>query len=392
MSPGAGLEISDLVIRSGSDAHSSPEMVRVWDLPTRLFHWLLVLAVTAALLTGFLAPEWWLGLHLTAGYAIVLLLVFRVVWGFFGTEYARLSNMASATRGFWNYVRGLAMLRPPHYFGHNPAGVLMIFGFLIVFIFLVVTGLMIEGGEEKQGVLAGVTSYALGHGAKELHEALALLVLFMIGFHLAGVIVESWLQRVNLVRGMIDGQMPLPAGYDIPTPRRARPLAAASVLSVLAIATGGALYALSKLPPLGIPPMAENATYRTECGACHWAFHPSLLPKSSWEQLVAQLDQHFGEDASLPADKKDEIGRYLAIYSADSWDTEAANRFRLVSATDPMRITKTSYWVAKHRQIDPKIFQSPAVKSSSNCIACHKDAGTGRFDDQRIEMPPASSP
>ena len=216
----------------------SPEMVRVWDLPTRLFHWLLVLAVSLALLTGFLSPEWWLGLHLIAGYAIVLLLVFRIVWGVFGTEYARLSNMASATRGFWNYVRGLAMLRPPHYFGHNPAGVFMIFGFLTVFIVLVVTGLMIEGGEEKQGPLAGVTTYALGHGAKEVHETLALLVLFMIGIHIAGVIVESWLQGVNLVRGMIDGRMPLPSGYDIPTPRQARPLAAAAVILVLTTSHG----------------------------------------------------------------------------------------------------------------------------------------------------------
>ena len=288
-----------MVNGSSPDEHSLPEMVRVWDLPTRLFHWLLVLAVSAALLTGFVAPEWWLGLHLTAGYAIVLLLVFRFVWGIFGTEYARLSNMASATRGFWNYVRGLAMLRPPHYFGHNPAGVLMIFGFLTVFIVLVVTGLMIEGGEEKQGPLAGVTTYALGHGAKEVHEALALLVLLMIGIHIAGVIVESWLQSVNLVRGMIDGRMPLPAGYDVPTPRRARPLAAASVISVLAIATGSALYALSTLPPLGIPPMAENATYRAECGACHWSFHPSLLPKIVMGATACQVGRTFRRGCEL---------------------------------------------------------------------------------------------
>src|SRR5690606_13992876 len=102
---------------------------------------------------------------------------FRFVWGIFGTEYAGLSNMANATRGISNYVRGLALLRPPHYFGHNPAGVFMIFGFLAVFVVLVVTGLMIEGGEEKQGPLAGVTTYALGHRAKEVHEVLALLVL-----------------------------------------------------------------------------------------------------------------------------------------------------------------------------------------------------------------------
>jgi hypothetical protein len=214
----------------------------------------------------------------------------------------------------------------------------------------------------------------------------------MIAIHIAGVLVESWLQNVNLTRGMIDGRMPLPRGFRIPTPRAARPLTAGAVMLVITSLSSATLYELSRMPPLGIPIMPENATYRSECGACHWSFHPSLLPKTSWEQLLAKLNEHFGEDASLAADKRDEIAGYLATYSAESWDTEAANRFRLVSASDPMQITKTPYWVAKHRQIDPKIFQSAGVKSSNNCTACHKDADTGRFDDQKIEVPKVSRP
>jgi cytochrome b len=362
-------------------------MVQVWDVPTRLFHWLLVASVTVALVTGFIAPEWWLGLHITTGYAIVLLLVFRFVWGVFGTEYARLVNFARATRHFGAYVRGLALLRPPHYVGHNPVGALMIFAFLAVFVGLVVSGLMVQGGEEKQGPLAGVTSYALGHGAKEVHEVLAFAALAMIFVHICGVLVESWLQNVNLIRGMINGRMPLPRGFSLPSPRSARPLAAATVLFVIALASGTALYALSRLPALGIPPMPDNATYRTECGACHWSFHPSLLPRASWAEMVAKLENHFGEDASLPADTTTEIARHLDAFAAESWDTEAANRFRAVSPAEPIRITKTPYWIAKHRQIDPATYKAPAVKSESNCIACHKDAETGRFDDQAIAMP-----
>jgi cytochrome b len=362
-------------------------MVRVWDLPTRLFHWLLVAAVAIALGTGFIAPEWWLGLHLTAGYVIVLLLIFRFVWGVFGTEYARLVNLARATRNFADYLRGLALLRPPHYVGHNPAGALMIFAFFAVFVGLVATGLMVQGGEEKQGPLAGVTSYALGYGAKEVHEALAVAALAMIFVHICGVLVESRLQNVNLIRGMIDGRMPVPAGFHLPSPRSARPLAAVSVLFVIALIFSTALFALSRLPALGIPPMPANATYRSECGACHWSFHPSLLPRSSWAQVVANLEDHFGEDASLPSEKTAEIAGYLESFAAEAWDTEAANRFRAVSAIEPNRITRTPYWISKHRDIDPATFKAAAVKSETNCIACHKDAETGRFDDQAIAVP-----
>ena len=133
--------------------------------------------------------------------------------------------------------------------------------------------------------------------------------------------------------------------------------------------------------------MPDNATYRAECGACHWAFHPSLLPRASWARIVGSLDDHFGEDASLSNDQNAEIAAYLDTLAAESWDTEAANRFRTVSPTEPMRITRTPYWVTKHRDIDPAVYRSQAVGSESNCIACHKDAKTGRFDDQAIAMP-----
>ncbi len=186
---------------------------------------------------------------------------------------------------------------------------------------------------------------------------------------------------------MIDGKMKLPPGFHPPSPRAARPLAAAAVLLVIASASAMALYALSRLPPLGIPAMPDNATYRAECGACHWAFHPSLLPRASWARIVGSLDDHFGEDASLSNDQNAEIAAYLDTLAAESWDTEAANRFRTVSPTEPMRITRTPYWVTKHRDIDPAVYRSQAVGSESNCIACHKDAKTGRFDDQAIAMP-----
>ena len=89
----------------------------------------------------------------------------------------------------------------------------MIFALFAVLTALVVTGLLVQGGEEKQGPLAGLVSYAVGHGAKGFHEALVWLLLAMVGGHVAGVLLESLLLRSPLVRAMITGWIPLPRRY-----------------------------------------------------------------------------------------------------------------------------------------------------------------------------------
>ncbi len=366
--------------------------VRVWDLPTRVFHWLLVACVAVALATGFFAPEWWMGVHIAAGYGVVLLLLFRVVWGFFGSEYARLRNLAHSMRYFGDYLRGLAILRPPHYVGHNPVGAAMIYALLAVFMALVVTGLIVQAGEEKQGPLAGVATYAAGVAAKELHEWLAFAAIAMIIVHVTGVLVESRLQGTNLVRGMIDGWMRLPEGFNLPRQRPARPLAAAFTLAAMAAAASVVLGWMSHLPPRGVPEMPSNATYRAECGDCHWAYHPSLLPKASWAGIMTGLGDHFGEDATLGPDEAAEIAAYLERFAAEAWDTEAANRLATTSADAPMRITQSPYFVRKHREIGPEIFRRAGIRSSGNCIACHRDADSGRFDDQAIDIPQGVQP
>lgn len=362
--------------------------VYVWDLATRLFHWLLVAMVAVALFTGFVAPEWWMGVHLAAGYAIVLLLVFRLVWGVFGPEYARIASLVRASRWLREYLRDLLLLRPPHYIGHNPAGAVMIFALFSVLTALVVTGLMVQGGEEKQGPLAGVIGYATGNGAKEVHEILVFVLLAMVTGHIAGVIVEGWLQQAPLIRGMITGWMPLPTDVPAPRLRRARPRPAAISLAVFAGVAALVLGLLSRLPPLGIPTMPANQAMQDECGACHWAYHPSLLPRDSWAAIMAGLSDHFGEDASLPAATAGEIAEFYQSYAAEAWDTEAARRFSNLAPGEPLRITATPYWVAKHDEVGDAQFASPAVKNKGNCIACHRDADSGRFDDQAIDIPP----
>jgi cytochrome b len=362
--------------------------VQVWDLPTRLFHWLLAAAVLFALATGLLAPKWWLGRHMIAGYVVAGLLLFRFVWAVHGSEFSRFANFAYRPRQMLAHLGSLLRLRATHYLGHNPSGAAMIFALLATLSLLVVTGFIQQGGFEKQGPLAGVASYAVGSEVRQIHKLAAYLLVLLIAGHLAGVLLGSWVFKEPLVRAMLHGRKPaLPGEANRGPWRRGRPGAAALWLALLAIPIAAALILLSRLPAFGMPAMAPSATMLAECGACHHPFHPSLLPRAAWARLMGGLNNHFGEDASLPVAKRDEIAAYLQRYAAEAWDSKAAHRFAAVAPDNPISITATPGWQRIHRRLDPTVFRSGAVKARSNCVACHLDADGGRFDPQDIIIP-----
>lgn len=194
--------------------------VLTWDVPTRLFHWFLVAATVTAFVTAIIAPEWWLDVHLTAGYVIVALLVFRFVWAAFGSEYSRLGSFTYSPKETLGHLRAMLLLSPRRYIGHNPAGAAMIYALAFVLCSLVLTGLLIEAGEEKIGPLAGITSYSVGNAAKTFHLVLVVILVLMVAGHIAGVIIESILTRENLITTMVTGYKCIPAGTKLPAPRR----------------------------------------------------------------------------------------------------------------------------------------------------------------------------
>lgn len=371
-----------------TDQTEAKRSVKVWDLPTRAFHWILVAMVVIAYLTGYLFPENTMGLHLWAGYITVLLLVFRLAWGVFGSEYARLETFTFRPVHILEHMKELITLRPEkHYIGHNPTGSLMVFGLLIVLAVITLSGLMVLGGEENQGPLAGAASYAVGDMAAEVHGAFVILLLVMVVLHIGGVIMEIKLTGENLIRAMITGLKSVPANTPALAHRKARPIAALVAIVTFGALAGSMLWALSTMPPSGLIALPANDAYETECGDCHLPFHPSLLPIDSWKQMMAGLEDHFGEDATLDDDTVVEIVTYLTRYGGEAWDTEASNRFRITDPSRPLEITATPYWIRKHADIPADQFKLKKVGVKSNCGACHTDHYTGRFDDQKIKIP-----
>lgn len=375
-----------------SDSRSlDSQTVSVWDLGIRLFHWGLVATVSAALFTGFFAPEWWIDVHIAAGTAVASLVLFRLVLGFFGSPYARFSAFAYRPSEALAYLKSLIAGHPQHYRGHNPLGAVMVFGLLAVLVLLSVSGVVVLGGEEKRGPLAFLASFSLGDAFEELHELLAWIIVGMIGVHVGGVVFASWHERFNLVASMIHGRKPERVCADEQPPAKARPIKAMVTAACVLLLAGTVLMALSYLPAAGVPRTPIDPQYRTECGDCHIAFHPSLLPAASWRGVMASLDDHFGEDADLAGDTVAAIGAYLAAHASERFDTEAANRFRTIDSAAPTRITATPFWRRRHGGLADAVFNTRTVGARSACGACHHDAETGLFADAAIALPATPS-
>ncbi|MDH5749955.1 MAG: hypothetical protein OEY85_11665, partial [Rhodospirillales bacterium] len=213
-------------------------------------------------------------------------------------------------------------------------------------------------------------------------------LLILIGLHVLGVLLESRLSGENLARSMVSGIKRI-APSSLPTGVTWY----GSILGIfiLSIAVTVSLFGLpawsSILPAATLPASVSNTLYERECGDCHHGLHPSLLPEKTWTTVMDGLSNHFGEDATLSAETKEELSRYLVENSADHWDTKGANLFRPPAPDDPLRITATKRWRRIHRELAPEIFKNPKVGGKTNCAACHGDAATGMFADAKIKVP-----
>ncbi len=165
--------------------------VKVWDPLVRIFHWGLVAAFLVAWATGDEVKR----VHIMAGYAVIGLVAFRILWGFIGARHARFVDFVRGTGSVRSYLRDTARLRAKRYLGHNPAGGAMIIALLVMLSTIGATGFMMT-----TDAFWGV---AWVQGA---HETAVNLTLGLVVFHILGVIVASYEHGENLVRAMITGR------------------------------------------------------------------------------------------------------------------------------------------------------------------------------------------
>jgi cytochrome b len=181
--------------------------IRVWDLPLRLFHWLLVLVVVAAIVAqkmGDDAMAW----HFRFGYAALTLVLFRILWGVVGSRYARFSDFVKGPSAITAYIKGLrggtsGAIKP---MGHNPLGALSVLALLAIILIQSATGLFSSDDHHHHGPLAKFLSETWVERISEFHEDVSgTLIYILIGLHLVAIAYYYFFKKENLVKAMITG-------------------------------------------------------------------------------------------------------------------------------------------------------------------------------------------
>lgn len=192
------------------------QTIRVWDLPTRLFHWALAPCVLGLLITGNIGGNW-MNWHMSLGYAVFTLLLFRLFWGFVGGHWSRFASFLYPPRTTLAYLRG--QRRPEHLIGHNPLGALSVFALLVILLAQVGTGLISDDDISFFGPLVRFVSGETVSLATTYHKNVgSFVVIALVVLHLLAIAFYQLVKKENLVRPMIVGdkqaRVPLPAARD----------------------------------------------------------------------------------------------------------------------------------------------------------------------------------
>ena len=132
----------------------------------------------------------------------------------------------------------------------------------------------------------------------------------------------------------------------------------------------------------------NNTTYQEACGACHFPYQPELLPSASWEKVLGRLDKHFGEAIELDPESFKIITEYMKSNGAEHSSAKRAVKImRSLGNQTPLRITDIPYIRQKHHEVSANILERESIGSLSNCLACHKTAEKGIYEDDYVEIP-----
>ena len=206
-------------------------IVQVWDLPVRLFHWVLVLLLVVSFTTGKLGGTW-LVWHFRSGYCILSLVLFRIVWGLIGSQTARFSSFIRGPRRVFAYGRSLFGGSADFHAGHNPMGGLMIVLMLVLLLLQATTGLFTDDDISTRGPLADKASDAMVSLFTRIHRININVILACVVLHIGAALFYLGVKKDNLMKPMITGVKAVPD--DHPAPALAGSGAAAMVLALAA--------------------------------------------------------------------------------------------------------------------------------------------------------------
>jgi cytochrome b len=211
---------------AGAKGRDAGRLVRVWDVPLRLFHWLAALLVVVAYVTWRLD---WMDWHERAGEALLALLFFRLLWGFFGSETARFSSFLATPGKALRHLAHTLRREPDRQVGHNPAGGWMVLLLLALLLGETLTGLFVGNDVADEGPFTEITPAPITNAITALHALFWDALIAAVALHVLAILVYAAAKGQDLVLPMITGRKILPA--DVPQPRLAGLVRAAAILA-----------------------------------------------------------------------------------------------------------------------------------------------------------------
>ncbi len=206
-------------------------VVKVWDLPVRLFHWTLVVLLVVSFTTGKLGGNW-LVWHFRSGYCILTLVLFRLIWGLAGSQTARFSDFISGPKRVFGYARSLLGGPPQFHAGHNPMGGLMVVLMLLLLLLQASTGLFADDDIATRGPLADKVSDATVSLFTTIHRININVILACVALHICAALYYLFVRKDNLIKPMFTGSRAIPD--DHPAPALSGHLPAVIIIAIAA--------------------------------------------------------------------------------------------------------------------------------------------------------------
>jgi cytochrome b len=360
----------------------------IWPLTNRLSHILLIVFFVVSYILSYFSNL--LSYHVAFGYALGVVFAFRTIWGFIGPEHSKFKDFNFRLQDLKEYMVSV-FSKTKEYVGHNPASSYAVTAMIVVAFLTILTGALAYGIQENHGVLSFLhDKYYKDIGTlKDIHGLFSNIFLAIVGAHMCGALIDKFIKRSDAIDSMISGYKKTVEKVNIKTSIFQRSfsiiwiVASLFTLSYL-VFTKDTIFTASANVKQNYE--KQNALFSNECGSCHITYPPYLLPKKSWVLMMNDLENHFGDDASLDTADNLSILAFLTKNSAEK-STHQASLGILKSLRDDngtIAITKTTFWKRKHRNMEDSVFTSTEVKTKGNCKACHIDIQNGLLENDLI--------
>jgi cytochrome b len=363
----------------------------IWPLFNRVSHVLMILFFTACYILGDFDEL--LSYHAAFGLALGVVILFRILWGFIGPKHSKFKDFNFSLHELKAYLLGV-FSKGKKYTGHNPASSYAITAMLLLALLSILTGLLTYGIEENRGILSFLHMgfYSDMEVFEELHELFSNLFLGVILIHIAGSLLDKFIKKNDAIDSMVTGYKTTGQKEDVRTGIFQKAFALLAIATMI-FSIYYLVFSKDNMFIAGANVKQDYALlhpqFANECGSCHITYPPYLLPKRSWVTMMGDLENHFGDDASIDEAVNLSILTFLKNNSAENSTHEAAFKIlkSLKDNNSTIAVTKIPYWEKKHKKISDDVFKDEKIKSKANCKACHIDIENGLIENDLIKVP-----